>query len=339
MKAIFVTLVFASSAAFAQEIAPTPIPTPPPSLIPAATPTASTEKAPTNDGQSLAQKESTTRPQFFYQPSSGKAAISIEGEYVPQYYYSYSNQSGIKLADAKSSGSGYGIGGLFGITDNISIGLSLAYASIEDIVTAPGKQAISLKNKGMGDVGAIVMAVSPADGYMVHYGAGASVSPEKRTSATSAQEGNMYSGGHALQPYLGISSSSGRHVFGGFGKFKIRTERTVSDNGSPAKDTTYRKGNSITAGGFYEYHRDAWVIDASLQFSYVESTESESSGVTEESRAYNAGGVSIGWQAQISQATNFRIEYSLSKYPEIEQSPTIKSSAFELSSVTGKLRF
>jgi len=219
---------------------------------------------------------SATRTAFFYVPMKGVLALTPQTLYTLSSPFD-STRSGATIADTTLRQGTFGLSMDYGALSALSVGALGNYRRLDTRTSARGAQGnIALTNEGFSDVSLYVRGLLPAGRVTLLYGITQGFSPDHAATALADSHGNQFSGGHSLQPLLGLQAEFAQgHFLGLRMSYLKRSDRTV-ESGTAVK--TLSGGDDFElATIYYERRSMPWMAD--LVFSLDRIGETRTDGV------------------------------------------------------------
>jgi hypothetical protein len=156
----------------------------------------------------------------------------------------------------------------------LSLGVETGFGSAASTTTINGNKN-DYKFKGNSDVALSLRKVMESPNGNVQFGGTLSLSPGKANMAYTNEDGNMYSGGHSLTPFVGLDVPTSFGAAGGLLSYSLMGQRETEARGYQETSTG---GNLMTIGGFAEFKQStANIWGGSLAFLSSESGSFEDS--------------------------------------------------------------
>ncbi|MCB0350081.1 MAG: hypothetical protein KDD38_02785 [Bdellovibrionales bacterium] len=180
--------------------------------------------------------------EYFYQAGEG------QHEVTPGFTYQTGNIKGTGF-DVDITGTILGVGYEYGLMPELSLGAELSYSSVKS-----DDGTNSSTDSGLENIDLLVKATMPAGPGALKYGATLSFSPGDYT-VDSSGDGNAYTGGHSLTPYVGYEMTADACTFGA----KLSTEVGLTDEATDDENNTPNKsensGGQQTVFSFFYEHK------------------------------------------------------------------------------------
>ena len=251
---------------------------------------------------------------FYYQPHAGNFLVRPMISYSPRNSFSQ-NLGSTKEADIGYTSTQLSILGAYGIDKNWAAGVGFGYG-MDDATVTTTATSYNKKSKGLTDLTFTVVNTTPMGKYHLHYGSWAYLSPSKGKDGTSTTEGNQYTGGVALAPYVGAATHFGKHFVGAYLSYRWNSERTVGDGAANEYDQKIKGGNITTLLGFYEFQHVQWLFDGRLGMANVGSEDKTTSTGTSTSESYNVLIFGAGAGMMLAPNAQIKLIYDYKSSPE-----------------------
>lgn len=287
-----------------------------------------------------ANAEGTRNMEPFYQPASGKNALEFALGSGSSTITVNSKATGAKAAEVKLAVTSYGLSYTHGLTNEWALGLGLNNITTKTDLTM-GATTSSMKSTGFGDLDFYAQNSTPMDGFTLHYGTHLGFSPEKSKKATTTADGNSYSGGFSLTPYIGAEKAFGQYLVGGKFEYAYHGDRTQSDNGNPATDSKIKGGNALALTGYFEYDvTSQFGVVAALGYSMTGATDTtDAANATETEEAYNTMTLGLAAAYFIQPDLKIQAGYQMANNGAHGMDSTTKVDAYTTSTIAASVRY
>lgn len=285
-----------------------------------------------------AQAGRSGTPELFYQPNVNGVELTTE---YHQYLSAATSTSsgGVKTNDVKFGNTGYFIRLGYAFSDAWAFRASMSMDSSSTDYTDTSEVTSSATASGMSDMAFMLTNITPVGGWNLNVGLGAALSQSPHLDAVvGGSSGNNMSGGTSIINYLGLSTALGSANYVGVkAQYTTRMQQAGSTNANPGVTYTVVGGNNTGLEAFYEM--DFTPVDFDFRAGYFltdGSLKTYSSGTTATVDATKYTQFALGAQYQVMASTNFRLEYSMSMYPEVVATGV---AAYSVTQLTARLRF
>ncbi len=290
-----------------------------------------------NESPSLNEPSSRTKPrrarrtipEYFYRPSGGKIAIEATG-ILPMGKTELSLDSVGKIADIEASGSSFDLRASYGISPLFAIGIGTGYgtSTLDIKSTNPSLPSnTSSKSSGMTDVRVFAGSTIPMGVMAISAELDFSFSPGNAKESSNTGEGNMYSGGHSVEPRFGAAFNLGSAGWlGAQIGYEYEMERTSDSSTGSSKITG---GDSLTATAFYELRAGMIYVSPAIGFTQTGETKTTSGSGT--STSASSSSTFYGIRAGVIPAPGMRflLQYAMTPRPE-ETRSSLKIAAYSI---------
>lgn len=210
-----------------------------------------------------ASKSSVSFSEYFHQPAQGKTRLEVAPTFTSNKE-KYKTRSG-RSYDDETNTERVAINGSHGLSDSTALEFEVSHEVSE--LTWTGYSKGKTKSRGLNDLIVGIQSLKKGESSNIVYGASAQLSPGKAQYANTKVDGNNFSGGQTLSPYVGIETVSGRSVYGANLRYDLRTLREAErkmPNGEVYDSISTTGGDGLGLTAFAEYHGQA-TIGASLR--------------------------------------------------------------------------
>jgi len=209
--------------------------------------------------------------EFMYIPAAGTGRLQLTPKLGSQQYELTGNYSGTKRSrDYKSQIFQFAYTHGFQQVEGLSLGVETGFGNATSTRTTNGSKS-EYKFAGNGDVDLSLRKLVESANGNIQFGGTLSLSPGKAKVASTNENGNMYSGGHSLTPFVGLDLPTGFGAAGGLISYSAMGKREAEARNYQETETG---GNTMMLLGFAEFKQSAaniWGGSLALQ-----STESSS---------------------------------------------------------------
>jgi len=285
--------------------------------------------------------ERSNMPEYFYQPSLGIIALSIEAhEDMGSPTYSINSLSGTNLSSTTVGDTGYSLTCNYGFTDAWSLD---AKAGIDtntyDNTPANGTDTQTTAS-GFNDYVVGISNATQMAGWNLHVGIHVGISPGKQLLPSLTANGNNHSGGTSLENYLGFSYLLGGGFAGAKLSYTTLMQRTSNANTSGAQDASTNGGNITALSAFYELEPGGgFEFDVSGTYDFSDPASSiYSDGSTSSVDAHKVLLLGAGAEEQFTSNFNIRVAYQMAFNPTYNVNG-YQEGAYSASQLSGRVRF
>jgi hypothetical protein len=274
----------------------------------------------TSSSVSFAATQSSS--EFFHRPSSGKNDLQAK------YVVGPSGKRTIDEIEYKYSGYILDFNYMYGLSDSMAFGanISTGERKTEDANN-------NWKDKGFSDVTAKFAGSSD----FIMYGAEMALGFSKRKIGSSSADGNRYSGGMALTPYIGLLLSESEMSYGGKMDYTYNFDRKLDATGDP----TLSEGNSFSVTGFGEYSFGTSILGLSYKLVSASDYKSTTGSTTRTYKGDLPNVMKVYYTLDIGVAT-LLADYQMDMWQSINDSNVVggtNKSSYTASSINFGARF
>lgn len=211
-----------------------------------------------------------------YFPAAGKGALTIKPAYkTGTASGTFRSTTGERFEASKQSTSNtMEVEGVYAMSPKwaISVSNSVGEDKEDHKINSPRSQDFTLQ--GLSDFKITAKAHTENAGSHMFYGATYSWSPEARDYNVGNTTSNRYSGGNSINPYFSAEKNSGaNNVIGMRISYLMLEDRALTvKNQTETSKQSIDGGNTLSLGGFNEFHKADYVVGVAGNLSFVDSS-------------------------------------------------------------------
>jgi hypothetical protein len=233
-----------------------------------------------------ATKSNSTKSEMesnlYFQPKASTSSFEVG---ITSFSSKLDMNSGGFAISEESTGTSYNLSYLFGLSDQMAMGVSISSSNSTYKSTVLGVTSES-KSSGMGDLSLTFKAQSPMSGMKLRYGGYLGISPGNAKSSSTTTEGNNYSGGMSLNPYVAMETTGSLRFGAGLSYLYYFTRKTDSA-GSPTVTSETTGGGSLSLTPYLETMLGPGTFTGALAYMSYMGSSTTTSGTTTTNDGYS----------------------------------------------------
>lgn len=220
---------------------------------------------------------------IFQQPKENGHLISLSYRPYSGVKGDTKNAAGATTANVENKPALFNLNYLWGMNNGMALGVETGFGSTTTTTTPVAGAGSDAKTSGMTDINLWLVGNSDLSNMVLRYGGNLAVSPGDHMQATTGKDGNNYSGGMNLRPYIGAEwGGKGDMAYGIAGSYQHNLDRKSDDQlGTVTSVTTTTGGNILELKPYVEVPYSKGVASFYLAYDMVgASTQTTSAAQT-----------------------------------------------------------
>jgi hypothetical protein len=264
------------------------------------------------------------RTQYFWQPLKGLSSFTLSAS---EENYNTTNTNAGVVSNVTQLTPDYSLTYTYGLSNLWAAGITVSTSPTQTSTTANGI-TIDSSTGGPNNVVLFLKNTTPlSNRWNLHYGMSVSLSLDVEQPSEAGSQGNNFTGGDGVTPYIGTSYNIfGRSFLGCRAEYNYTGTRTVDPNRSISNARQKSGGNTATGSGFFEWHTGQWILDSSGNMNWNDANQTILTQSEESTDPYWSYSETVGVEYYFTKGFMARIQGTLSQVSEIDSSTTVQSS-------------
>lgn len=208
--------------------------------------------------------------------------------------------SGTKTGSLDNKPAIFDLSYLYGISNSFAVGADTTFGTVTNTNTPNGGSGTDSKLTGMGDLNVWAVANSDAGWSFLRYGGYLGISPGNAKGVNGAgalQDGNRYSGGMSLKPYVAAEwGGNGNTSYGVALSYLYMMDRKADDYAVTSVQSTLKGGNTLGIKPYVEIPFSGGMASVYGEYAMIGSQTVTTSNVDTNYDAYTS--MTLGAQAK-----------------------------------------